>query len=206
MCRQGVLKARVDAPMFGNLLNDRLTLVKKDGTLFKNDVRGSVQAKMIIIEDTSLPIEEDDHILRKLPSSLNEDYVITEAHCHTGQLAHWELKYRKSKSPAATVQTIVNNIVNNISGHNSRVNINSTDNSNNQVVENSEKVFSELAEVLRQNVTQNDARDRLITLVEEMRRGTRVGTFTEKYKEFIAAAADHITIVAPFLPALGQLL
>jgi hypothetical protein len=69
-----------------------------------------------------------------------------------------------------------------------------------------EKVFSELAEALRQNVDPNDARDKLITLVEEMRRGTRVGTFREKYREFIAAAADHITIVAPFLPALSQLL
>jgi hypothetical protein len=104
--------------------------------------------------------------------------------------------------PATSVQTIVNNI----SGRNARVNIHSTDNSNNQVVENSEKVFSELAEALRQNVDPNDARDKLITLVEEMRRGTRVGTFREKYREFIAAAADHITIVAPFLPALSQLL
>jgi hypothetical protein len=93
------------------------------------------KAKVIIINDTSLPIEEDDHILRKLPSNLNEDYVVTQATCYTGQLAHWELKYRKSKSPATTVQTIVNNIVNNISGHNPRVNINSTDNSNNQIVE-----------------------------------------------------------------------
>jgi hypothetical protein len=187
---------------FGNLLNDRITLVKKDGTVFKDGVQASVQARMIIIQDTTLPIEEDDHILRKLPSNLNEDYVVTQATCYTGRLAHWELKYRKSGAPATSVQTIVNNI----SGHNARVNIHSTDNSNNQVVENSEKVFSELAEALRRNVDQNDARDKLITLVEEMRRGTRVGTFKEKYREFMAAAADHITIVAPFLPALSQLL
>jgi hypothetical protein len=66
--------------------------------------------------------------------------------------------------------------------------------------------FLSLQEVLRQNVDQNDARDKLITLVEEMRRGARVGAFTEKYRDFISAAADHITIVAPFLPALGQFL
>jgi hypothetical protein len=86
--------------------------------------------------------------------------------------------------------------------HNARLNINST----NQVIEDSKKVFSELAEVLRQNVNQSDVRDKLVTMVEEMRRGAIEGTFTEKYRKFIAAAADHMTIVAPFLPALSQLL
>jgi hypothetical protein len=125
--------------VFGDmLLSDRITLVKKDGTLFREDVRASVQAKMIIINDTTLPIERDDHILRKLPSNLNEDYVVTQATCYTGQLAHWELKYRQSGTPATSVQTIINNI----SGHNARLNIHSTDNSNNQVVEKSEKVFA----------------------------------------------------------------
>jgi hypothetical protein len=181
---------------------DRITLVKKDGTVFKEGVLASVGAKTIIVEDMTLPIERGDHILRKLPSNLNEDYVVTQATCYTGHLAHWEVKYRKSGEAATSVQTIVNNI----SGHNARVNIHSTDNSNNQVVENSEKVFSELAEVLRQNVDHNDERDKLIRLVEEMRRGARVGTFTEKYRDFIAAAADHMTMVAPFLPALSQLL
>jgi hypothetical protein len=33
-----------------------------------------------------------------------------------------------------------------------------------------------------------------------------MGTFKEKYREFMAAAADHITIVAPFIPALSHLL
>jgi hypothetical protein len=196
---------------FGDLLHDQITLVKKDGTVFKEGVPASVQSKMIFIHDTTLPIEEGDHILRKLPSKLNEDYVVIEATYYKGYLPHWEIKFKKSGGPAASVQTIVNNIVNNnivynFSGHNARANINSTDNSNNEVVENSEKVFSELAEVLRQNVDQQDARTELIRLVEEMRLGARAGTFTEKYRNFMAAAADHMTIIAPFLPALSQLL
>jgi len=187
---------------FGGLLNDRVTLVKKDGTVFKRDVPASVQAKMIFIHDVSLPIETDDHILRTLPSKLDEDFVVTDATCYTGSLAHWEIKYRRTNAPLAPTQTIINNI----SGHNARVNIGSTDNSINQVVENSEKVFSELAEALRRNVAQDAARDRLLMLVAEMRSGTSKGTFKEGYRKFIAAAADHMTVVAPFLPALTQLL
>ena len=30
--------------------------------------------------------------------------------------------------------------------------------------------------------------------------------FGEHYKEFIAVAADHMTLITPFLPALTQLL
>jgi hypothetical protein len=89
-----------------------------------------VQAKLIFINDTTLPIEPEDHILRKLPSNLNEDYVVTDATCYTGGPAHWEIKYRRSNAPPTSAQTIVNNI----SGHNARVNINSIDNSRNEVV------------------------------------------------------------------------
>jgi hypothetical protein len=186
-----------------NLLHDRVTLVKKDGTVVRRDISASVQAKMIFIDDATLPIETDDHILRTLPSKLDEDFVVTDATFYNaGSLSHWEIKYRRSNAPLAPTQTIINNI----SGHNARVNIGSTDNSVNQVIENSEKVFSELAEALRRNVAQDDARDRLITLVEDMRSGASKGTFKETYQKFITAAADHMTIVAPFLPALTQLL
>jgi hypothetical protein len=32
------------------------------------------------------------------------------------------------------------------------------------------------------------------------------GNFLEKYQGFISAVANHITIVAPFIPALTQML
>jgi hypothetical protein len=189
--------------VFGHkLLSDRITLVKKDGTLLREGVPASVQTKMIIIDDTTLPIEPDEHILRKLPNNLNEDYVVTATTCYTGYLPHWQIKYRRTNAPATTVQTIVNNI----SGYNARVNVHSTDNSNNQVVEDSQNVLSKLADVLRRKLVQSDARDNLITLAEEMRHAASVGTFTEKYRKLIAGAADHMTIVEPFLPALSQLL
>jgi hypothetical protein len=189
------------------LLNDRVTLVKKDGTVFKRDIPASVQAKLIFIHDAKLPIETDDHILRTLPSNLDEDFVVTDATFYnagslSSSLTHWEIKYRRSDAPLAPTQTIINNI----SGHNARVNIGSTDNSVNQTVVNSEKVFSELVEALRKNAAQDEARDRLLTLVEDMRSGASKGTFKEKYQKFIAAASNHMTIVAPFLPALTQFL
>jgi hypothetical protein len=85
-----------DAHMaFGALLIDRVTLVKKDGTVREN-IQASVQAKMIIINDIDVPIERDDHILRKLPSNLIQDYIVTDPTCYTGHLAHWEINIARA--------------------------------------------------------------------------------------------------------------
>jgi hypothetical protein len=65
----------------GGLLKDRITLAKKDGTLFEENVPASVRAKMIIINDINLPIERDDHILRKLPRTGLVSVFFPIMHC-----------------------------------------------------------------------------------------------------------------------------
>jgi hypothetical protein len=187
----------------GSLLRDRVTLVKKDGTVAAQNVAASVQSKKIFISDTKLAIEIDDHILRSLPSGLDEDYIVTDATYHEGgSLSHWEVHYRRSGAELAPKQTIINNIT----GNNARVNIHSTDNSVNQVGRGSDEVFSQLIETVRAQIGEAGARDKLLELVEDMRQGSNTGSFKGAYQRFISAAAEHITIIAPFLPALTQLL
>jgi len=186
-----------------SLLRDRVTLVKKDGTVAAKDIAASVQSKKIFINDTTLAIEVGDHILRSLPSGLDEDYIVTDPHFTAGgSLSHWEIGYRRSGAPLASQQTIINNIT----GNNARVNIQSTDNSFNQVGANSEAIFDQLIDTLRSQIGQAEVRSELVELVEEMRRGSNVGSFKDAYQRFISAAAAHITIIGPFLPALTKLL
>ena len=104
-----------------------------------------------------------------------------------------------SARETASTQTIINNI----SGANARINVNSTDNSVNSVVENSIELFDQLTAALTSQIQAKGERDKLLTLVAEMRATTHKETFNEKYQNFIAAAANHITIVEPFLPALA---
>ena len=187
----------------GSLLRDRITLVKKDGTVAAINAAASVQAKSIIINDSKLAIETDDHILRSLPSGLDEDYIVTNAHYNEGgSLSHWEISYRRSGAALAPTQTIINNI----SGHNARVNIGSTDNSVNQIGGASDEVFTQLIDVLRSQIGDAQARDKLITLVEGMRQESKAGSILGAYQSFIASAAAHMTIIAPFIPALTRLL
>ena len=50
------------------------------------------------------------------------------------------------------------------------------------------------------------ARVKLLAGLEDMQQAQSTPSFIDRYKDFIALAANHMTIVAPFLPALSALL
>jgi hypothetical protein len=102
------------------------------------------------------------------------------------------------------MKTSAPNIVYYISGDNARVNIDSTDMSIN--VANSEKIFSELKKTIEEGVEDLEVRARLLTKTDEMEKSVGDKTsYTLKYAEWVALAANHMSIVAPWIPALTQL-
>lgn len=109
--------------------NEEVTIERTDGSRYEA-VKALVSGKMIMIPDASIPIAPDDVILRALPSGLVERMVVTDpgfyAKIH-GMPNHYQVKYRRegqgnSGSPGYVIH---------MSGSNSRLNINSTDNSTN---------------------------------------------------------------------------
>ena len=137
------------------------------------------------------------------PSGLDEEYIVADNNYYEGgSLSHWEVICHRSGAALAPKQSIVNNIT----GNNARVNIHSTDNSINQVGGASDEVFSQLIDVFRAQIGDAEARDKLVELVERMRQESKAGSFKGAYQRFISAAAEHMTIIAPFIPALTQLL
>lgn len=125
--------AKGDGYVFDDLMNDRVTLVKRDGTVFKKDIKALVTRGKIQIHDPKLPIEVGDHLLRELPSGLVEDYHVDDPVLHAGLQsidAFYQVHVSRTGGqvqPSAAIQSIVNHF----HGANSRVNINSTDNSTN---------------------------------------------------------------------------
>jgi hypothetical protein len=188
------------------LAKDKVSLVKKDGSIFRSDIPATVSSGMIITFLANLPIEVGDHFLRQLPSGLVDDFVVIDPGFMRGVGGaigpHFQTKVRRSDEPVASPQTVINHIV----GNNARVNINSTDNSLNSIVENSPEIFDKLASALAKNVYDKGERDALLNSIKELRAAVQTSTFTEKYQEFIASAANHMTIIAPFIPALTALL
>lgn len=114
---------------FGALARDRITYVK-NGAVVRENIRAVVDSRTIHVDVTDLPFEAGDHIFRQLPNGFVEDYIITRPDFHTGSGGggipdFYELQVRRSNEPVAPPQTIIANI----SGNNSRVYVNSTDNS-----------------------------------------------------------------------------
>ena len=122
--------------MFDDVLNDRVSLVKKDGTIYREDIKALVTKGKVQIHDPKLPIEVGDHLLRKLPSGLVEDYLVEDPVLQSG-LASIEAFYIVHVSrtggqvqPKSAIQSITAHF----HGDNARMNIHSTDNSINTSV------------------------------------------------------------------------
>ena len=118
---------------FGVIPKEKVTLVKKDGTTSRSDIPAVVSPRQIITFTTDLPIEVGDHFLRQLPNGLVEDYVVDDPGYHNGIgpiPPNYQVKVHRSDAPTAPPQTIIANF----HGANSRMNVNSTDNSSNTII------------------------------------------------------------------------
>lgn len=96
------------------------------------------------------------------------------------------------------------NITYNLHGNNLRININSHDYSVN--IANSKIVFDEIRKVIDSNITEENLKEGLHAKTTEMEQNIGKSSFLQKYSEFMALAANHVTVFAPLLPALTQFL
>lgn len=97
------------------------------------------------------------------------------------------------------------NIIYNVSGNNTRVNINSKDSSVNIVDIANLKIFNDLKTVANE-IENEEERIKIVECIESMETEYGKETFIDKYKNFISVAADHLTIFAPFIPALTEMI
>lgn len=192
-----------------NLMRDKVSLVKKNGNKF-NDIRADVQPEIIFIDDATLPIEEGDKLIRTLPNNLTESYIVLDRGYYEGIggiRSHYQVKVRKESAIHNKVHDkTLSSVVYNLYGVNPRVNINSQDTSVNVVNVTPDNLFKELKKVIEENVDNSDKKSKLLSQIAEMKSTQKTDKFAERYGKFIATAADHMTLLAPFLPALTQLL
>jgi hypothetical protein len=187
--------------MFENLKSD-LKIVSPEGAV-RSIERGLVDSKQIMIENTKAIILVGDEIRRTLPNGLEETFEVLHPVCFPGpMLPHYEVKFRrKGTFPSGTK----GNYEIHVSGMNARVNVNSNDHSHNVIV--ADNAFAELKYKIKSDVSDTEDRNRLLTAIEDMQkhRNDRAG-FAAAYQKFITSAANHMTLIAPFLPAITNLL
>lgn len=89
---------------------------------------------------------------------------------------------------------------------NGNANINSTDNSvkNINITNNPAEVFEKMVNVASNIAAGN--KDDIIMAIEEMKNNYQKPTLKDKYFKFIEVAANHMTLFAPFLPMLTEMI
>ena len=115
-----------------SIYSDRVTLVKADGTISREDLLAVVTKGSIQLHDGTVPIETGDHLLRNLPNGMVEDYSVIDATLHSGLgITYYEVDVRKGAAAVQPAQAAIQHITNIFHGNNSRANFNSTDKSTN---------------------------------------------------------------------------
>jgi len=92
----------------------------------------------------------------------------------------------------------------NLLGAKPRININSQDYSIN--IANSKIVFDEIRKVIETEIKDENLKRDLQAKTSEMEQNVGKNSFLKSYSEFMALAANHVTVFAPLIPALTQFL
>lgn len=173
----------------------------------EGDVRGSGKGifagNMIAVFDETLLVFAGDEIRRRLPNGADEVFEVVEPtfyHKMGSIPSHFQIDIRRKGSFPHGRGGHMNITV---TGDNSRVNVASTDNSRNTVTHGA--LFADIISAIERDV-QDARRVELIEAVREMERTQGTQGFAGAYQRFVALAANHMSLLAPFLPALTALL
>ena len=90
-------------------------------------------------------------------------------------------------------------------GHNPRINLNSADNSLNIASVSNDSLFVQMHEKARSISDETERKD-ILARLDELQDARGSGGFLQAYQNFMASAANHMTVFAPFLPVLTQML
>ena len=162
--------------MLPDFNKDKVTLAKADGTVVKDQVPAFVTEDMIFTGDKDLPVQIGDYLLRELPNGLVEKYEVKNPKYYDARYnldAHFQIDVVRVGTPQAQA-AVGQSITNHFTGPNSRVNINSTDNSLNVSADFQSEQLHDFIEQVRSVLSQvpEDCQEivesQLVTIEEEV--------------------------------------
>lgn len=116
-----------------------------------------------------------------------------------------ERKRLRPKEHIGLNQPTVTNVYH-LHGNNSRVNVQSTDQSTNAVNISSDQVFLRLREKVCSEIPSGDQQSDILDRLAALERAQSTPSFAARYTDFISSAANHMTLVTPFIPALTEMM
>ena len=142
--------------------------------------------------ENKLPPNHLDHLLGKLHIILPTLYA--EANIFSVKHLHAMKKLNENSSYSSNNIIGTGNVIQLGSGNTAHVQFNS------------ETLFKEMRKVIESQVEAGTKQTELLAAVQAMESSKGQSGFLGAYQNFMTAAANHVTVFAPFLPALTKLL
>jgi hypothetical protein len=93
-----------------------------------------------------------------------------------------------------------------VTGHNNRWVTNSEDHSVNVVTQSSDQIFASLRQEIESRIPPGEEQTDILSRLAALEQAQSSSSFKQRYIDFIAAAANHMALIAPFVPALTEML
>ena len=190
--------------MLEDLFTDIVTVRTKDGKTYAG-VQASVQDGKVFTERADIPIRPGDEVVRRTPAGIDEVFVVVDPGLHMGFEdipSTYQMRVRLADAPASRGSTVIYNLT----GPNSRFNINSVDSSTNVISQAPSELFEALRVAIQSRIPAGKAQQDLLDTAADLEQETGKPGFAQRYSHFMALAANHMEVLAPFIPALTQML
>jgi hypothetical protein len=92
-----------------------------------------------------------------------------------------------------------------VSGY-GRVNVNTTDNSVNIITVSQEEIFAKLRHEITNNIQDGEEQKNILERVSALEAAQNSTAFAQRYADLISVAANHMTLLAPFIPGLTEMM
>ena len=192
--------------MLKDLLRDIVTIRTKDGTTYP-DVRASVQPGKILTQRSDIPIQPGDEVVRRIPSGIDEAFVVDDPGFQAGLHgipSFYQMRVHRADAPARSSRG--GTVIYNLTGAHARFNINSVDSSTNVVNQAPTEFFQALRAAIESRIPLGQVQEDLLSRASDLEEEAGKPGFAQRYAQFMALAANHMEVLAPFIPALTQML
>jgi len=147
---------------------------------------------------------QNDHITARLVPVLTyvqtlEQNIDFSPNAIRTELTRRRLMPKSQQSPAPI--TIFH-----VTGHNNRWVNNGSDSSVNVVTQSSDQVFATLKQEIESRIPEGEERADILARLVALEKAQGSPSFVQRYTEVIAAAANHMAVIGPFIPALTEML
>ncbi|MGA9508661.1 MAG: hypothetical protein WBV55_08460 [Candidatus Sulfotelmatobacter sp.] len=203
--------ARVTGEQIRALIQARLDSILEGYGIYGVDIDDEMATRLSydIVGEASQMIDREAKT-RAFPAGMPPNALAVYAHAleqNVGISAAWvrvqidRMRHMPKKSEGPSVTTIYN-----VQGDNARVNVNSNDHSVNVVTKSKEEFFATLKQRIESGIPEGGERQKILSAMTALQESHGQPSFARRYADFIAVAANHMALLAPFIPALTEML